>query len=182
MTIAKTIAVFGALSLFPCHSLAQKIEYKGCIVDAEVWKLPACALEKRKDGKLFVEQRYLAPFRFEKPYGYAWSSLPEGDLAYFDRGGEIRVRHVAMFDNGPGPFHHGLVRVEQSGKWGLANANGTLVVPLIYDGILEPSPPSNHWRVCRSCQTKPTGDYSYFDGGTWQDLDQRGRPISSALH
>lgn len=111
----------------------EVIRHDGCVVDSEIWSLPKCALEFR-NGRLYVSRLYL-PLYFspaETPHdrkgadgmGFAWTRLPEGDWAYFDRTGRVAVRYVAMMDNGPSAFHNGLVRVTRDKKWGLADSHG----------------------------------------------------------
>jgi hypothetical protein len=146
----------------------------------ELWKLPSCAVEK-KNSHLFILKGFV-----ESVGGGRWVKIGDRELAwtyldsgwsYFDRSGRIEVTHVAQFDNGPSPFHHGLVRVEQNGRWGLSDADGRLIVPFEYDGILEFD--AGRWLACEKCETKTDHEYSWFQGGSWFALNRFGKVIGS---
>jgi hypothetical protein len=158
----------------------SQVAHRGdCVVDPEVFLLPKCALETR-DGHLYIFQEFL-PLLFSSRKGrFASVALPEDGWAYVDRRGLIVVRDVANFDNGPSPFHHGLVRVNRAGKWGLADSKGLLVVPLIYDGMLEYDEPNRGWTACRGCRSVSDGEHSWFEGGDWYRLDRRGTVAGKA--
>jgi len=131
----------------------SQVAHRGdCVVDPEVFLLPKCALETR-DGHLYIFQEFL-PLLFSSRKG--------------------------NFDNGPSPFHHGLVRVNRAGKWGLADSKGLLVVPLIYDGMLEYDEPNRGWTACRGCRSVSDGEHSWFEGGDWYRLDRRGTVAGKA--
>jgi hypothetical protein len=165
---------------------AQVIRRGDCQVNAEIWQVPACALESR-GTRIYISPVYL-PLYFSSagtPYngegaegmGLAWTRLPQGDWAYFDRTGRIAVRYVATMDNGPSEFYHGLVRVTRQRKWGLADSQGRAVVPMTYDGMMD-FQEGKGWLACIGCHIKYERDreYSWFDGGRWIWLDQRGSP------
>ena len=154
-------------------SQGQVFRDSNCVVDAEIWSLPACALETR-DGRLYLKGQFLPLYHFEKPYGLAWSHLPQDGWAYFNRQGLVVVKNVATMDNGPDEFHSGLVRVTQGGKWGLANSKGTFIVPLAYDGILGYKPGFG-WKACIGCRTISDGEYHRFDGGKWIQISPLGK-------
>lgn len=78
-------------------------------------------------------------------------------------GGRYLVRDVATFDNGPSPFHHGLVRVVRADKWGLARFDGSMIVPFQYHGLLEPSGHDQRWKACIGCHVVSDGDYHRFE-------------------
>jgi hypothetical protein len=177
------IAIALAMVLAPVH--AQTIEHDGCIVDVEIWQLPACAIEQR-DGHFYVAARYLDLFDYSGPYRLAWSKLPDtfpgAGWTYFDRQGHIVVQQVATLDNGPSPIHHGIVRIQQAGKFGLAKLDGTNLVPLIYDSILEPDK-NGHWEVCIGCQFTHHGDHEMLiQEGNWFWLGRSGKLLSPKPH
>jgi hypothetical protein len=157
----------------------QVVHRGDCVVDAEIPLLPECALETR-DGHLYVFKEYAPLFFSSGKARLASAGLPEGGWAYFNRRGMIVVQHVANFDNGPGPFHHGLVRVNSKGKWGLVDPNGRFVVPLTYDGMFEYDEPNRGWRVCTGCRTVSDGEHSWFEGGVWNWLDRHGKVAGKA--
>jgi len=179
MTKAMKTAVLTAVALSTLQLHGQVVRYKDCFVDAEIWSLPKCALEER-DGHQYVSKRYLPLFSFSNPQNLAWTNLPGAGWAYFNRQGLILVQNVAQWDNGPSPFHQGLVRIVSKGKWGLAKIDGTVAVPLKYDGILEPDEHDDRWKACMGCQTIPDGEYSKFEGGDWFWLNRTGRQIGKA--
>lgn len=144
-----------------------------CEVDGETWQLPPCALETRH-GHTYVAARYLQKLFSDEHGPLVARVLPESGWSYIDRSGKVVVRHVAIMDNYASAFHHGLVRVNEDGKWGLADQHGRLVVPLSYDGILDYQP-GQGWKACTGCRTKTGGEYSWFEGGAWITLDRRGK-------
>jgi hypothetical protein len=166
-------------SLVTCPANCQVLRNGSCKVDAEVFLLPQCALETR-DGHVFVAKEYLPLYFSSGSARLASAVLPEDGWAYFDRHGLIVVRNVANFDNGPSPFHYGLVRVNRKSKWGLADSRGTLVVPLTYDGMLEYEESNRGWRVCTGCRWVSAGEYGWFEGGNWYWLDRNGKVAGKA--
>lgn len=141
-----------------------------CSVDAEIWSLPQCALETR-DGHLYVAKPYLSLFFPAEKASLVGRVIPNGGWSYFNKRGLVVVQNVANFDNGPSPFHHGLVRVSRNGKWGLADAGGQFIVPLTYDGMLEYDS-QNGWLVCKGCRSVSDGEHGSFEGGNWYWLDR----------
>ncbi|MGA2048379.1 MAG: hypothetical protein ABSG96_11840 [Terracidiphilus sp.] len=164
---------------FAGFAQCQVVHRGDCAVDAEVLLLPKCALETR-DGDLYIYKEFLPLFFSSAKDRLASTFLPEFLWAYLDRRGLIVVRNVANFDNGPSPFHHGLVRVNREGKWGLADSKGFFVVPLIYDGMLEYEETHRGWRACIGCRSVSDGEHSWFEGGDWYWLDQRGKVAGKA--
>jgi hypothetical protein len=158
-----------------------------CKIDLELMNLPPCAVETR-NGRVFIKKK-LVEILFTRPSITAKSVkiggrsldcvfVPGTGWSYIDRSGQVIVKDVALFDNGGSPFHHGLVRINRDEKWGLANSKGKLVVPLEFDGLLEFS--SGRWLACKGCKTQRSGEYSFFDGGSWFAIDQRGRIMGKA--
>ena len=157
---------------------AQVIRDGDCVVDAEILSLPTCALESN-NGSLYVKRKFLPLFFADKSQHLAWRSLPADGWAYFDRKGLVLVKNVATMDNGPDEIHQGLVRVTRNGKWGLANLHGSFVVPFTYDGMLGYEP-GHGWRACSGCRTVRDGEYSFFQGGTWIQLNRSGKVAGPA--
>jgi hypothetical protein len=161
---------------------AQTVQVENCRVDFESMELPPCAVEDR-DGELFIRKgllKHLFSGRSEKVGGrqLAWTNLPQAGWSYLDRAGRVVVRNVAALDNGPSPFHCGLVRVSRNGKWGLANSRGAMVVPLEFDGLLEFD--AGRWLACKGCTARTEGEYSIFAGGAWVAMDRRGAVLGPA--
>ena len=176
MGVSKTFLL--ALMLLPSFKLgrSQVIRNGNCVVDREIWKLPDCALEER-NGKQYVSNIYLPLFSFTEPHHLAWTNVNGEAWVYFNRQGRIVARNVAMFDNGPSPFHHGLVRIVSENKWGLARSDGAIVVPLQYDGMLEPSEHDQRWKACVGCHYVAEGEHGQFEGGNWFWLGRSGQNI-----
>jgi hypothetical protein len=152
---------------------AQVIRHGNCIVESEF--LPQCAVETR-NGQEYVIQRYLRLLHYSGTPSLADAALPDAGWVYLNRQGRVVVRNVATMDNGANSFHHGLVRVTLGGKWGLANARGTLVVPLQYDGMLDYEPKIG-WSACTGCHTLTGGEHSWFEGGDWVVLSRIGQVL-----
>jgi hypothetical protein len=159
---------------WPALAPAEVVRVKDCAVDGEIFQLPQCAIETRHN-QLYVSKPYLRLFVFEGPYKLAARVLPQGDWSYFNRKGRVVVRNVAPSDNGPSPFHYGLLRVVSGDKWGLANARGAIVVPLQYDGIVEFF--DDMWKACVGCHVVKQGEHSWWDGGEWVRLDRYGKYV-----
>jgi hypothetical protein len=166
---------------------SQTVQVGNCKVDLELMSLPPCAVETRNDRVFILKE--LAEILFTQPsitarivkldgQSLACVFIPETGWSYINRNGQVIVKHVAFLDNGGSPFHHGLVRINLDKKWGLANATGRLVVPLEFDGIYEFR--SGRWLACKGCKLQKSGEYSFFTGGDWFAIDQRGRAIGKA--
>jgi len=157
----------------------QEIRRGNCVVDAEIWTVPECALESR-NGQLFVSESYL-PLFFSSNHNRLEARMLSGrGWVYFNRHGRVVVENVAPFDNGASDFHHGLVRVVRAGKWGLANSRGSIVVSLKYDGMLEFDGSMNRWKACVGCRVVSGGEHSWFEGGDWYLLDRQGTVVGRA--
>lgn len=158
---------------------SQVVRNGDCSVDAEIWLLPQCALES-KDGHLYVVKPYLSLFLRAEKARLVGRIIPNGGWSYFNRRGLVVVQNVANFDNGPSPFHHGLVRVSRNGEWGLADADGRLIVPFTYQGILEYDDSHGGWPACKRCRSASDGEHSWFEGGDWYWLDKNGKVAGRA--
>jgi len=182
----KTKAVSGLPILFLLSiTLHAQVIWAGhCKIDMQAGgPLPSCATEK-KGSALFIVREFVEPLGKGQwtrvgETELAWTVLATG-FAYFNRSGKIVVTDAAILDNGPSPFHEGLVRVKQNNKWGLRNANGNPVVPLEYDGILEFD--DGRWLACKGCTTKSTGEYHFFSGGSWVAIDKFGGVMGPVDH
>jgi hypothetical protein len=172
----KIIAVLGLILLaLSSVGRAQARTTAECSIDTDLPSIPSCALETRH-GQVHVGATYL-PLLLASAHGRLIAvRLPTG-WAYVDRHGRVVVTDVAVMDNGANDFHHGLVRVTRNGKWGLADAQGRLVVPLRYDGMLDYRP-GKGWSVCSGCRAASDGEHGWFEGGEWASLDRHGRMIS----
>ncbi|HTJ30553.1 MAG TPA: WG repeat-containing protein [Acidobacteriaceae bacterium] len=169
---------------------AQVIRSGNCTVDYELLQLPACALETH-NGKLYLSKPYLQLFfsptgkslATGTPGNLASTYLPDEGWAYLDHTGLVVVRNVAVMDNGANAFHYELVRITRSGKWGLADIHGKIVVPFTYDGMLDYQK-GQGWPACTGCSYVHQGEYGYFRGGKWVALTRQGKaglPIDPPL-
>jgi hypothetical protein len=156
----------------PC----QTIRHRGCVVDAGFILVPQCAFE-RKNGQLYVSARYLHLVLGPSKDKLEPIAIEGSGWAYIDRRGLVVVQDVAFFDNGADFFHNGLVRVVRSGKYGLADMHGAIIVPEAYDGILDPDDGDTRWSACKGCRTVTAGEYHFFAGGDWYWFDKRGQVI-----
>lgn len=98
---------------------------------------------------------------------------------YVSRKGRVVITDVPTFDNGPDPFHDGLVRVVRNKKYGFANCKGELVVPAKYDGAM--SFEKGFAKVCQGCQDRcadPDCEHRIFAGGQWFEIDTRGNILA----
>ena len=165
------IAVLVATTGWTGSVFAQSIPR--CVVDDEVseWRFPSCALIVRQ-GAQYIPSKYMRGALFNQ-YGLVGLGLDQGGRVYVNREGRIVIRYVALMDNGADPFHHGLVRLERSGKYGFADPKGRIVVPIRYDGAMNSDEygPS----ICVGCKAEGDGEYHYFTGGQWFTLDSGGR-------
>jgi hypothetical protein len=179
--VMKTLTwlVYGLPFLFVGMVQSQVVHSPNCTVDAEIWRLPRCALVTR-GGHLYISHQYLKLFFTTSKEQLASRQLPGHGWAYFDRNGLILVQDVAPMDNAASDFHAGLVRVVRNGKWGLADKRGTLITPLYYDGMYEYDPAHRGWKVCKLCHVVTRGEHSWFEGGNWFWLNRQGRVAGRA--
>jgi hypothetical protein len=145
-----------------------------CIPYPELIETPPCAIE-HVSGRTRIVKSHVV-FRPFNRYGLAAARTREDGFVYINRQGWVIVPHVAVYDNGADYFHHGIVRINDGGKWGLSDFHGRFVVPLTYDGLLDPASGSGEtWLACKGCVVGKLGEYSYFHGGDWFKLDLKGR-------
>lgn len=144
-----------------------------CVVQRDDVALPPCALQTRH-GHTYVAARHLPQLFSDEDGPLLARMVPGSGWSYIDRRGKVVVRHVAVMDNDASAFHHGLVRIHEAGKWGLADQHGTLVVPPRYDGMLDYRP-GEGWKACLGGRRVTDGEHSRFEGGQWVRLDRYGR-------
>lgn len=188
-TLFKLICLIVLTMACAPESNAQVKKFGGCSIDFEIMRLPDCVIEV-KDGRSYVLKEFAEYVLSRRQVGVAawpvtvegrhlaWTNLPDVGWAYFDRTGLVLVQNVATMDNGADTFYHGLVRVTKNDKWGLANIEGRLVVPMQYDGILDYTPHIG-WLACAGCrtQTDANREHFWFLGGAWYRLSGLGRVI-----
>ena len=166
----------------------QIMQAGSCQVDTELIELPSCAVETR-NGQPYVIKGLLKTFFSQGTISVRAVRIGRRHLAsgytrelgwfYFNRGGQVIVWDVVGFDNGVGPFHHGLVIVSRSQKAGLADVNGKLVVPLEFDQILY-FEDEDRWLACKGCKTEQAGEHAIIlPGGEWYAIDRHGKLVGS---
>lgn len=110
-------------------------------------------------------------------YGLAPFTIQSFGRVYVNRGGRIVIRDVAMMDNVPDAFHHGLVRIERDGKWGYADASGRIVVPITYSCALNYKAQDRDIGplLCVGCSAVQEGEHQACSGGKWYRTDSKGK-------
>lgn len=175
--MSRIVALACMLPVAPMQAAPPPASHGMCVVDRDARQLPVCALETYQGG-IRVAARYLRQLSGNRHGALVAVVVPGSGWSYVDRRGGLVVRHVAIMDNGASAFHHGLVRVNDRDKWGLADRRGRLVVPLRYDGMLDYRP-GEGWKACTGCRTRSDGEHSGFEGGAWVSLDRHGKPQTS---
>jgi hypothetical protein len=170
------LVILFAAFIYQYRATAQDAHTENCAPDPELIAVPPCAIQ-HIGGQTRIIQSHLTTRSFNK-YGLAPAWI-EGGWTYVDRRGWVVVPNVAIMDNWANEFHHGLVRVTTGGKWGLADTHGKQVVPMQYDGALDYEP-SKGWLVCSGCHVVTKNEYSWFEGGQWFRLNDRGNVIGPA--
>ena len=144
-----------------------------CKVDKEnlPHQIPACAVEPRQDGE-YVPVKYLKKSKFNQ-YGLTDLYLDPGGWMYVNRKGRVVILNVAPGENSAIEFNHGLVILERDEKFGYADANGRIVIPIRYDGAAysdeDPLP-----MVCTGCRIEHEDEHRLIQGGQWFTVDQSG--------
>jgi hypothetical protein len=149
---------------------------RSCVVDFEKGEIRGC-LELRKDGALFVTAPVFKYLRFDSD-GLAPVLSPNRGWMYVNKKGKVIISGVPSFDNGPDSFHDGVVRIVRSQKYGFADRQGRIVVPVIYDGALNFE--KGRAKVCKNCRDKCMDrecEHHFFAGGEWVEIDPRGTII-----
>lgn len=109
-------------------------------------------------------------------YGLAPFTILSFGRVYVNHAGRIVIRDVALMDNAPDEFHHGLVRIERDGKWGYSDSSGHVIGPLAYSCALnyEDRSQDHGPLLCEGCQYEQVGEYHVCRGGKWFRTDSRG--------
>ena len=158
----QTSAPHGASSTDESHGIP-------CLFDPERGEVPDC-LHQSREGRLSVAPQIVKQLDFDA-YGLAAVRSPEGWM-YVNRSGKVVVASVTVMDNGADSFHDGLVRIVRNGKYGFANRTGRIVIAPIYDGAMDFE--NGTATVCKSCESKPVGEYRMFSGGEWFQINTKG--------
>lgn len=166
----------------PAHGQSEKPAV--CQVeDADVYFRPSCVVQIHH-GHPFIKKKYLKYMTFNE-YGLTALLVQSFGAMYVDHNGRVVVRDVALIDNGPDDFHHGLVRIMHDGQYGYADPSGRIVVPEKYpcafnltDEYTDIGP-----LVCVGCRTEKHGEYQACLDGTWFRADREGHltPAKSPL-
>lgn len=153
------------------------------VKESDQWVKPACIVRVR-NGLLFVPRKYLKQQEFNQ-YGLTALWVESFGPLYVNRKGRVVIRDVALIDNGPDDFHHGLVRVLRSGQYGYADPTGRIVVPVKYScainfkdqySVIGPL-------VCVGCRIEKEGEYTACLDAKWFRTDLNGNltPVKSPL-
>lgn len=122
---------------------------------------------ERRGSALFVKTSLLKDLAFSGGLAPLWSK--SAGWMYVDKRGKVVIEGVAAEDNGPAPFHDGLVRVERGGKCGFADQRGKTRVPLVYDGCMNFDKAKA--RVCVKCRLEcadKSCEHRALQGGDWR--------------
>ncbi|HTW80724.1 MAG TPA: hypothetical protein VME23_14355 [Terracidiphilus sp.] len=157
------------------RGFSQSPSQKACVVqDIDTPVMPACVVENR-NGVLFIPAKYWMHPSFNR-YGLSAFWINEFGGVYVNHSGRIVIRDVALVDNGPDNFHHGLVTIERDGKYGYADPKGRIVVPMKYscainfrDQYSDVGP-----LVCVGCRIERQGEYGECLDGQWFRTDEKG--------
>ena len=153
--------------------------FDSCQYDVNRDFVPDCVMAG-KGGGLFVSPKILPELHFDAS-GLAAIFSGKHTWMYVNRRGKVLIADVPTFDNGPDPFHDGLVRVVTKGKYGFANRKGRIVIPAAYDGAMQFE--NGRAAVCKGCVDKCAGpdcEHRMFVGGKWSTIDVHGSVLSSA--
>ena len=148
----------------------EKVKTKCVVEDIETPTMPACVVESRK-GVLYIPRKYWMHPDYNR-YGLSAFAITSFGGVYVNRAGRIVLRDVAFMDNFPDEFHHGLVRINRDGLWGLADPTGRIVVPLKYSCALNQE--NFGPLVCVGCRIERQGEYDVCLDGKWFQTDKRG--------
>jgi WG containing repeat len=146
------------------------------VFDFERGEVPYCVREN-STGQLSIASQYLSELTFDG-HGLAAVLSHEKGWMYVNRKGKVLISGVMRMENGPDPFHAGLVRFVRKNKYGFANRRGQIVIPPVYDGAIYFE--NGVAKVCRGCQEKCTEaecEHHTFDGGEWFSIDLKGHLV-----
>ncbi|SRR5581483_2564373 len=149
---------------------------KPCLFDFNRGLVANCILTT-KAGALLIAPKIVRELAFDS-HGLASVRSSQGTWFYVNRRGTVVIADVPIFDNGPDPFHDGLVRVVVKGKYGFANRRGQLVIPTVYDGAMPFE--NGHAAVCMGCTEECSEhdcEHHSFVGGDWSVIDVHGARV-----
>jgi hypothetical protein len=150
---------------------AQTSKQASCVVeDIDTPTMPACVVQYR-NGALFIPKKYWMHPAFNR-YGLSAFTIESFGRVYINRSGCVVIRNVALMDNGPDEFHHGLVRVNREAMWGYADPFGRIVVPVKYSCAINTEDVGP--LICVGCRMEQTGEYHACRGGNWFKIDASG--------
>ena len=149
----------------------QATKHASCVVeDIGTPTMPACVIQSR-DGVLFIAKKYWMHPAFNR-YGLSAFTVESFGRVYINRSGRIVIRNVALMDNGPDEFHHGLVRVTDEAMWGYADPSGRIVVPVKYSCAINTETVGP--LICIGCRMEQMGEHQSCNGGNWFHADASG--------
>jgi len=152
-----------------------------CVIkDVEGPVMPSCVIQARNNA-LYIPMRFWNHTTFNR-YGLSAFWIESLGRVYINRSGRVVIRDVALMDNGPDDFHHGLVRINRDQMWGYADPSGRIVVPVKYSCALNYKDKYQDIGplVCVGCRMEQQGDYHACVDGTWFHVDSQGSLTSSA--
>ena len=150
---------------------AQTAKQASCVVEGiDMPTMPPCVVQAR-NGTLFIPKKYWTHPEFNR-YGLSTLTIESFGRVYINRSGRIVIRNVALMDNAPDEFHHGLVRVNREAMWGYADPSGRIVVPVKYSCAInfEDIGPL----ICIGCRMEQMDDHRACHGGNWFQTDASG--------
>jgi hypothetical protein len=145
-----------------------------CVVDDDMPIMPACVIHAR-DNALYIPKKYRTHSTFNR-YELSAFWIKSFGPVYINHSGRIVIRDVAIMDNGPDDFHHGIVRINHDQMWGYADPSGQIVVPVKYSCTLNYKDKYQDIGplVCVGCRIEQQGDYRACVGGNWFRVDGHG--------
>ena len=150
---------------------AQTAKQASCVVEGtDTPTMPPCVVQSR-NGTLFIPKKYWMHPEFNR-YGLSALTIESFGRVYINRSGRIVIRNVALMDNAPDEFHHGLVRVNREGMWGYADPSGRIVVPVTYSCAINFKDIGP--LICIACRMEQMDDHQACHGGKWFQTDASG--------
>lgn len=169
----RSVLLRTAVCLFSFFTLASAQDSKqaSCVVDdLDTPTMPACVVQSRNGG-LFVPKKYWMHPAFNR-YGLSAFTIQSFGRVYINRSGRIVIRNVALMDNGPDEFHHGLVRLNRETMWGYADPSGRIVVAVKYSCAINTEDIGP--LICIGCRIEQVDEYHACRGGHWFQPDTHG--------
>lgn len=170
-------SIIAALYLFVSANpaRAQFLKHAQCVADdVDTPTMPSCVIQS-SNGSLFIPKRYWKHPSFNQ-YGLAAFTILSFGRVYINQTGRIVIRDVALIDNAPDEFHHGVVRIERDGKWGYADPSGQIIVPMQYSCALNSQDQNTDVGplICFGCHPKQVGECKDSEDGQWFLVDAQG--------